>query len=336
MTKTMAKTMQSASSNVVTWQAPSPSAGQAPSAGPAASPSAPPAWLDRQAYPFASRWLDVGPGRLHYVDEGGDDTGSKPVILFVHGTPTWSFEFRHLITALCATHRCVAVDHLGFGLSDRPADADYGPVAHADRLRRFVDTLGLTSFTLVVHDFGGPIGLPLALDDSQRAGARVRVQRLVVLNSWMWSFTDDPEMTKRARMAAGGLGKFLYRGMNASLKLIMPSAYGDKRKLTKSIHQQYLAVFPDADGRERILFALARALSGAAAHYDDLWNKRDRLAKIPMLIVWGMKDSAFRPHQLDKWRAATPHARVVELPNAGHWPHEEDPDAVLNAIRAWL
>src|SRR5215470_16212931 len=77
-----------------------------------------PAWLDRAAYPFTSRWLDVGPGRLHYVDEG---TG--PAILFVHGTPTWSFEYRHLIEALRATHRCVAVDHLGFGLSDRPADA---------------------------------------------------------------------------------------------------------------------------------------------------------------------------------------------------------------------
>jgi haloalkane dehalogenase len=103
----------------------------------------------------------------------------------------------------------------------------------------------------------------------------------VVLNSWMWSFADDAEMTRRARMVAGGVGKFLYRRLNASLRLIAPSAYGDKRKLTRAIHAQYLAVFPDADSRERVLWALARALTGSAAFYDDLWKKGAALAAIP-------------------------------------------------------
>jgi haloalkane dehalogenase len=282
-----------------------------------------PAWLDRQAFPFTSRWMDLGAHRLHYVDEG-----AGPTILFVHGTPTWSFEYRHLVSALRATHRCVAVDHLGFGLSDRPADADYSPEAHATRLRAFVEALGLSRFTLVVHDFGGPIGLPLALDGSGR------VERLVVLNSWMWSFADDAEMTKRARLVAGGLGRFLYRRLNASQRLVMPSAYGDRRKLTKAIHRQYLEVFPDADSRERVLYALAKALLGSAPHYEALWDARARLAEIPTTIVWGLKDSAFRPRQLAKWRVAAPHARVVELADAGHWPHEEEPEAVVAAIRA--
>src|SRR5829696_2438417 len=92
-----------------------------------------PAWVDREAYPFSSRWLSLPEGRIHYVDEG-----EGPTLLFVHGTPTWSFEYRHLIRALRQTHRCVALDHLGFGLSDRPGDADYGPEAHAGRLRAFV------------------------------------------------------------------------------------------------------------------------------------------------------------------------------------------------------
>lgn len=288
-----------------------------------------PEWVDRQAYPFTSRWVDVGAGRLHYVDEGKGE-GQGPVILFVHGTPTWSFEYRHLIEGLRATHRCIAVDHLGFGLSDRPADADYSPEAHAQRLRAFVEKLGLTRFTLVVHDFGGPIGLPLALDGSGR------VERVVVLNSWMWSFADDAEMTKRARMATGGLGKFLYRRLNASLRLITPSAYGDRRKLTKAIHRQYLQVFTDPDSRERVLFTLARALLGSSAHYDALWQRRDELAKVPVLIAWGLKDSAFRPHQLAKWRQAVPAAQVVELPGAGHWPHEEEPQAVLAALRTFV
>ena len=283
------------------------------------------AWVDRDAYPFRSRWLELAEGKIHYVDEGDGEP-----VLFVHGTPTWSFEYRHLIAALRGGHRCIAVDHLGFGLSDRPAAADYTPEAHAARLRAFVDKLGLRRFTLVVHDFGGPIALPLALDDPDR------VERLVVLNSWMWSFADDPEMTKRARMVSGALGRFLYRRLNASLRLIVPSAYGDRRKLTKAIHRQYLEAFPDADSRERVLWALARALTGSSAFYEGLWQRRQRLAAIPTLIVWGMKDTAFRPHLLARWRRALPHATVVELAEAGHWPHEEQPEGVIGAVQAFV
>jgi haloalkane dehalogenase len=285
-----------------------------------------PEWVDRAAYPFESKWLELPAGRLHYVDEG-----RGPAIVFVHGTPTWSFEWRHLIAGLRATHRCVAVDHLGFGLSERPASAAYTPEAHAERLRDFVAALGLERFTLVVHDFGGPIGLPLALGSGSGS-----VERLVVLNSWMWSFTDDAEMTKRAKMVGGGFGRFLYRRLNASLRLITPSAYGDRKKLTKAIHAQYLNVFPDADSRERVLYTLALALTGSAAHYDGLWQRRAALAALPSLVVWGLKDSAFRPHQLAKWREALPHARVVEMPGAGHWPHEEEPGAVLQALRDFV
>ena len=78
------------------------------------------AWVDRDAYPFRSRWLELPEGKLHYIDEGEGE-----LVLFVHGTPTWSFEYRHLVRALSSGHRCIAVDHLGFGLSDRPANAAY-------------------------------------------------------------------------------------------------------------------------------------------------------------------------------------------------------------------
>jgi haloalkane dehalogenase len=286
-------------------------------------------WLDRQAYPFRSQWLPLpagkGEAKLHYLDEGRGEP-----ILFVHGTPTWSFEFRHLVAALSATHRCIAPDHLGFGLSDRPAEAAYTPEAHAGRLRAFVDRLGLDRFTLVVHDFGGPISLPLALDEP------TRVSRLCVLNSWMWSFADDPVIARRARQISGRLGRFLYRRLNASLRLITPSAYGDRRKLTRAIHAQYLSVFPDADSRERVLWALARALNGSAAFYDSLWERRAALARLPSAIVWGLADSAFRPHHLARWKQVLPHASVVELRGAGHWPHEEEPDAVVSALRELL
>jgi haloalkane dehalogenase len=284
-----------------------------------------PAWVDRDAYPFRSRRLELPEGALHYIDEGDGEP-----LLFAHGTPTWSFEYRHLVRALRASHRCIAPDHLGFGLSERPAGADYTPEAHARRLRAFVDALGLRRFTLVVHDFGGPIALPLALDDPGR------VTRLVVLNSWMWSFADDPEMVKRARIVSGRFGRFAYRRLNMSLKILTPSAYGDRRKLTRSIHRQYLSAFPDADSRERVLWALARALTGSSGFYQGLWQRRERLAAIPALVVWGMKDTAFRPKQLARWRELLPAAEVVELPGAGHWPHEEEPEQVAAAMTRFL
>jgi haloalkane dehalogenase len=283
------------------------------------------AWLDRTAYPFHQRTLALPQGRLNYVDEG-----KGPPILFVHGTPTWSFDYRHLIRALSAQHRCLAVDLLGFGLSERPRDFAYTPEAHAQVLRAFVDRLGLDHFTLVAHDFGGPISLPLALDTPGR------VARLVLMNTWMWSFADDPAMLRKARLAGSGFGRFLYRHFNFSLRAITPSAYGDRRKLTPAIHQQLLAPFPDADSRGRVLWTLARALRSSASFYDSLWQRRGVLAAVPSLIVWGLRDPAFPPRFLDRWRTVLPAARVHELRTAGHWPHEEAPDEVAAALLAFL
>lgn len=284
-----------------------------------------PAWLDTESYPFTHRFIDLPDGRMHYVDEG-----SGPPVLFVHGTPTWSFEWRHLIRGLSASYRCIAPDLLGFGLSQRPERFDYSPEAHARALAAFVDRLGLEDFTLGVHDFGGPIGLPLALERPER------IRGLVILNSWMWSFEEDREMVRRCRMVSGRLGRFLYRHLNFSLKVLAPSAYGDRRKLTPRIHRQYLAPFPDAKSREQVLWALARALNGSSAFYAHQWERRQRLQGMPALVFWGMKDSAFRPPMLERWREALPEAQVVELADVGHWPHEESAEAVLGVLRSFL
>jgi haloalkane dehalogenase len=281
--------------------------------------------IDRTQYPFTSRWMDLPAGRIHYVDEGQGEP-----ILFVHGTPTWSFEWRHLIRAFAATHRCIAPDHLGFGLSDRPRDALYTPEAHAERLAAFVERLEPGPFTLVVHDYGGPIGLPTFFRHPER------VMRLVLVNTWMWSFAGDRDMEGKARMAGGPLGRFLYRYANLSLRVIMPTAYGDRRKLTPGIHRQYLERFPDGWSRAAVLWPLAHALLGSSAFYDSLWSERAKLSGRPALIVWGMKDPAFPPYQLARWREALPAARVAELPGAGHWPHEEEPERVVAELRTFL
>jgi len=264
-------------------------------------------------------------GEMNYADEG-----SGPPILFVHGTPTNSYEYRHLIAALSKRFRCIAPDHLGFGESSRPRSFAYTPEAHARVLNEFVDRLGLNKLTLVVHDFGGPIGLPLAL------AVNPRVNRLVMLNTWAWPIDDDPKMARPAKLIGGPLGRFLYRYANASLRLIMPSAYGDKRKLTKAIHRRYLDVFRDRDARVLVLHALAKSLLGSRAHYQSLLDRIERLREMPVLIVWGMKDSAFQPYQLERWRTLLPGAQVEMIEGAGHWPHEEEPARVIEAIERFL
>ena len=286
----------------------------------------PPPWLDRAAWPYAPRAFDLGASRLHYVDEGE----GAPVVL-VHGTPTWSFEWRHLVADLHSHARVIAVDHLGFGLSDRPLDAGYRPEDHAARFRAFIDGVCPTEkLTLVVHDFGGPIALDWALDHPDR------IEHLVVINSWMWSFDDDPSMRRKARLAGSALGRWMYRRLNASLRLIMPSAYADKRRLTPVIHRQDLEVFPDAGSRERVLFALAQSLLGSRAFFAALWQRRARLADVDVHLVWGTRDSAFPPAMLTRWQQAFPHARTTAIADAGHWPHEEAPQAVIEAMRATL
>lgn len=186
-----------------------------------------PAWLDRREFPFASRFMDVEAGRMHYVDEGAGDP-----MLMVHGTPTWSFVYRHLIREFSRERRVIPVDHLGFGLSDKPLDGDYRPQALARNLAAFVERLGLERMTLVVHDFGGPIGLSYATARPER------VRALVLFNTWMWSLRGT-SADRISRLMAGRIGRWLYTRANLSPRVLLKAAYGDKRRLTPAIHQHY-------------------------------------------------------------------------------------------------
>jgi pimeloyl-ACP methyl ester carboxylesterase len=284
-----------------------------------------PRWLDRGAYPFQSHFLGLPQGRMHYVDEGD----GEPVV-FVHGTPTWSFEFRSLIRAVRGFRRAIAPDHLGFGLSERPARFAYTPEAHAEAFEAFVDGLGLERFALVVHDFGGPIALPVALKNPDR------ISQLVVMNSFMWPLDVDRDIAKNASFAGSELGRILYRHLNASLRLAMPNAFFDRQKLTPELHRQYLSVFPDGASRERVLWQLARSLLGSSGFYAQLWQRREALRTIPALLIWGMQDIAFTPHHLGRWQRALPQAHTLDIGNAGHWPHEEQPHLVAAAVRRFL
>jgi pimeloyl-ACP methyl ester carboxylesterase len=270
-----------------------------------------PAWVDPSEYPFAPHFKETRAGRIHYIDEGQGEC-----IVFVHGTPTWSFLYRKLIKGLSAHYRCIAVDHLGFGLSDKPADGPYRPEDHARNLTELITTLGLREITLVVHDFGGPIGLSYALENPSN------VKRIVLFNTWMWSLAEEPQARSVDRLVRGSLGDFLYRRLNVSPRFLLPQIFADRSRLTPAIHRHYLQPFPTRESRTALL-ALARNLVGSSSWYETLWNKRGNLRDIPALLLWGKKDPTFGPKARERWQTVFAKSETIDFADAGHFVPEE-------------
>jgi pimeloyl-ACP methyl ester carboxylesterase len=282
-----------------------------------------PAWLDRAAYPFTSRWIEVDGARMHYVDEG-----QGPTLLLVHGTPTWSFLYRHLIKGLRDRVRCVAPDHLGFGLSDKPPGDAYRPEDQARRLAAFVRALDLTDVTLAVHDYGGPIGLAWALDHP------ARVRRLVIFNTWMWSLAGDPKVARVGRLLSGVVGRFLYERLGFSLNVLFRQAVKDRTRYTRAVHAQYAGPLRDPAARHAT-WIYARELLGSSDWFAGLWQRRERLATIPALLAWGTRDPAFGRH-LPRWRSVFRRAEVLAWDDVGHAPPEERGPESAAAIARFL
>lgn len=279
-----------------------------------------PAWLDKNLFPFESKWIEIDSYQMHYVDDGDGD-----VILFVHGTPEWSFGYRDSIKQLSKKFRCIAPDYIGFGLSDKPVDGNYSCEAHARRLEKFIDKLQLSNITLVVNDFGGGIGLSYAITHPEN------VARFVLFNTWMWSLKDDSHYSGPAKVMNSWLGKFFYLQLNFPVNVIMPSAFGDRRKLTKRVHQHY-KLSAGSSKERHALYAFAKELMNASDWWQSLWDQRSKLAGKPVLIFWGMKDKFIPPKELEKWVEAFPNAHVHKFEDAGHFVQEEKHEQLSRAI----
>ena len=263
--------------------------------------------ISSQLYPFASHRFDRGAGiQMHYVDEG-----SGPPVLMLHGNPTWSFYYRQLIADLAPDHRAIAPDHVGCGLSDRPADAVYG-YRLADRvadIERLVAHLDLKEpLTLVVHDWGGMIGMSYAVRHPEK------IARLVLLNTAAF-----PLPASKAFPWAIGLakdtrwGSWLVEHQNAFAR-VAARVCTTKHPLPPSIREAYTAPY-EGEGRSvaTLRFVQDIPLRPGDPSYDLLQTTADGLSKLrekPMLICWGGRDFVFDDHFLNEWRARFPEAAV--------------------------
>lgn len=280
-------------------------------------------WINSKLYPFQSRFITIENNKLHYIDEG---TGTT--LLFVHGTPEWSFGYRDVIKQLRKSFRCVAVDLLGFGLSDKPNEADYACAGHSRRLTKFIEQLGLKNFSVVANDFGGSISVSYVLDHPGN------VDKIILFNTWMRSLKNDKHYSGPAKVVNSWLGRFLYLNMNTPVNTIMPAAYGDRRKLTPEVHRHYKAALPR--GKRIAAYAFALELSNANAWWQSLWERLHTVNSNRFLFFWGMKDKFIPPFELENWKSKLPGSKYVLFEDAGHFVQEEKPDQMSKAIKEFI
>lgn len=276
--------------------------------------------IDRDEYPFQQHIFQSQVGKISYIDEG-----NGPAIVFLHGNPTWSFLYRGIIKILSKNFRCIAPDYLGFGLSDSPENYSYTPEEHSAVITDFIKSLYVDKIGLVLHDWGGPIGLKYAVENSSH------INRIVLFNTWMWPTNLSPKFWVFSKvLGSGGILPLYYR-MNIFGKYIMPLGFSHPWKFPREIHKHYLRPLESRESRYATwMFPRALLRSGALLGY--LWENRDLLNEIPKLLVWGMKDRMLDHKQLGIWMGTFPDAKRLPVHNAGHYVPEELETRQIEAI----
>lgn len=273
-----------------------------------------------ELFPFRPRWFESSAGRVHYIDEG-----QGPAILFLHGNPTWSFLYRHIVSSLRDRFRCIAVDYPGFGLSDRPPGYGYTAAEHARVVGELVDQLGLKDLLLMGQDWGGPIAIAVALE------APERVAGFVLGNTWFWPLTR-PSDKLFAGLFSSPVGQWAILKRNVFVERFLPRLMA--RELSSEEMDHYRAVQPTPGARVGIA-GFPRQLLDARAWLARLAEEVPKaLGSKPTLLVWGMQDKAtFRPSVfLPPIQVAFPDHELVELPRAKHYIQEDAPQEIAEAI----
>lgn len=282
-------------------------------------------------FPYPAHTLELGDGiALRYVDEG-----AGPPVVAVHGNPTWSYLWRDVVADLRRDHRVVAPDHVGMGRSSVPLPHRYPYTLErrAEDLGRLIDALALDEpVTLLLHDWGGPIGMSWAVDHPER------VARLVLLNTAAFPLPEGHGLPYPLRLARSGVGDLLVCGLNAFV--LGTLAVGARSRLPADVRAAYLAPYRRSEDRLAVReFVRDIPVRPGDASWERLARTRDGLGAlrdVPALICWGDRDPVFDEAILDEWRDRLPHAEVRRHPDAGHLLLEDAGDRVVPEIRRFL
>ncbi|MFP4208046.1 MAG: alpha/beta fold hydrolase [Wenzhouxiangella sp.] len=282
-------------------------------------------------YPFESHFFELASGlKLHYLDEGPLD--GQPVVM-VHGNPTWSFYYRNLVKGLCDQHRCLAPDHIGMGLSDRPDDS-----AYQYTLQSRIDDFGAwldevepeREIDLVVHDWGGAIGLSWAVRNAHR------VRRVLILNTWAFNIPPDKSLPRSLKFARTGIGAFLIQRFNAfsGLAIRMATAHRLDREVARGLVAPYQG--PPEQRVATLRFVQDIPLSKDDPAWSVLAETEARLSVLEtkdVQIAWGAKDFVFNDEVLALWREKLPDSPVEYFDDAGHYVLEDAADRIVPLAR---
>jgi len=290
-------------------------------------------------YPFTPYRLQVRPGiGLSYLDEGPRDA---PVVLALHGNPSWSYYWRHLVLGLRDRYRVIVPDHIGMGLSDKPDDSgralpgyDYTLQSRVDDLTTLVKYLGLTGpLTLAVHDWGGMIGFGWALHHADQ------VQRLIITNTAAFPIPEDTSMPWQIALGRDYvLGEWLIRRFNAFAA--GAARFGVQRRMPRAVRRAYVSPYDSWANR----IATVRFMQDIPlSPKDRAWALVDAadaalpsFADRPAFIAWGLKDFVFNRHFLARFYADLPRANIMAFEDARHYVLEDKHEILVPAIRQFL
>ena len=285
----------------------------------------------RHLYPFASHFLDRGGLRYHYLDEGA----GEPIVM-VHGNPTWSFYYRDLVTAFRGRYRVVVPDHIGCGLSDKPGDDryTYRLASRVEDLTALLDHLRIDrNVTLVLHDWGGAIGMAWAARHPER------VARLVILNTAAFPLPASRRLPWSLRIVRDlpPVG-WLVQGLNAFAWIAARVA--PVQGLPADVRRAYLAPYDSWDHRIATLrFVQDIPLAPEDPSWPLLMELHRGIASFrdtPALIAWGDRDFVFDEHFLRQWKVELPRAEVHHFPRAGHYVLEDAKDEIVPLVADFL
>jgi cis-3-alkyl-4-acyloxetan-2-one decarboxylase len=282
-----------------------------------------PDWL-RRLYPFRPQTFRTpGGAGLSFVDEG---PRRDEAVVLLHGNPTWSFFFRDLIARLAPTHRCIAPDHVGMGLSEKPEHYPYTLARRIADIEALIDHLGLRRIHLVVHDWGGAIGCGVAVRNPQRIG------RVVVLNTA--AFLSQRIPGRIAVCRTGFPGTLLVRGLNGFAWPATRMAMS-RRRLTADERRGYL--YPYRTWNDRVAVdAFVKDIPLDAAHptratLQAIEDGLPTLRRHTVSIVWGGRDFCFDDTFLARWREFLPEATVLRLADVGHYVLDDGGEEAIAA-----
>jgi haloalkane dehalogenase len=287
----------------------------------------------RRLYPFQSHWHPLPEGRLHFLDE----RPAKPAdqregtLLFVHGNPTWSFHWRRLIAALRSSFRCIAPDHLGCGLSDKPYRLQ-NLADHIANLHALIESLNLRNVTLIAQDWGGAIGLGAALRDPER------IERIVLFNTGAF---PPPYIPWRIRVCRWPVvGQLAVQGANAFSRAALRMTRARSRRLDPDVAAGYLAPYDNWSNRRAVYGFVKDIPTNASQPTWQLLSEIERglptFSDRPIKLIWGMQDWCFRPDCLERFIRVWPRAEVHRLPDVGHWVVEDAPEEALALVQHFV